>query len=160
MKKIQLTLGLAFLLVNTMVYGGGIVTNTNQSAAWVRMYARDASRDMDAVYYNPAGLTAFGKGLYFSINNLSLFSTRTIKNNYPYLNSSEYQGKVSAPLFPCLYGAYSTGKFVFSFGFNPVGGGGNATYDKGLPSFELAVSDLTPSLKPFGVTGYSSSVYF
>lgn len=160
MRKIKLIIGLTFLLVNTVVYGGGIVTNTNQSAAWVRMYARDASRDMDAVYYNPAGLTSLDKGLHFSLNNLSLFSTRTIKNNYPYLNSSEYKGKVSAPLFPCLYGAYSTGKFVFSFGFNPVGGGGNATYNKGLPSFELAVSDLTPSLKPFGVTGYSSNVYF
>jgi long-subunit fatty acid transport protein len=160
MKLFKASLGLAFLLVSVIAQGGGIVTNTNQSAAWVRMYARDASQDLDAVYYNPAGLTALGKGLYFSINNQSLFSTRTIKNNYPYLNSHDYIGNVSAPLFPGIYGAYSTGKFVFSLGFNPVGGGGNATYEDGLPSFELGISDLKPALASKGVTAYSSDVYF
>jgi len=160
MKHLRLSFGITFLLVSIIAQGGGIVTNTNQSAAWVRMYARDASRDLDAVYYNPAGLTALGKGIYFSLNNQSLFSTRTIKNNYPYLNSHEYIGNVSAPIFPSFYGAYSTGKFVFSFGFNPVGGGGNATYEDGLPSFELGVSDLKPALASKGVTNYSSDVYF
>ena len=160
MKPIKLTIVLALLFVSLVAQGGGIVTNTNQSAAWVRMFARDASRDLDAVYYNPAGLTALPKGLYFSANNLSLFSTRTIKNNYSALNSSEYTGDVSAPVFPTFYAIYRTGKIAVSFGFNPVGGGGNATYDKGLPSFELGVADLKPALAPKGVTGYSSDVYF
>lgn len=160
MKLLKLFLGATFLLVTVIVRGGGIVTNTNQSAAWVRMFARDASQDLDAVYYNPAGLTSLSKGIYFSLNNLSLLSTRRIKDNYPYLNSQSYIGDVSAPIFPCIYGAYSTGKFVFSFGFNPVGGGGSATYNKGLPSFELAISDLVPALQSFGVTGYNSNVYF
>jgi long-subunit fatty acid transport protein len=160
MKLFKASLGLAFLLVSVIAQGGGIVTNTNQSAAWVRMYARDASQDLDAVYYNPAGLTALGKGLYFSINNQSLFSTRTIKNDYSALNSHEYKGDVSAPIYPTIYAAYSTGKFVYSFGFNPVGGGGNATYDKGLPSFELGVADLKPGLAAKGVTAYYSDVFF
>jgi Long-chain fatty acid transport protein len=160
MKHLKLIIGTAFSLLSLIVQGGGIVTNTNQSAAWVRMYARDASTDIDAVYYNPAGLTMLGKGLFFSINNQTLFSTRTIKNNYPYLNSHEYIGNVSAPVFPGIYGAYSLGKVVFSVGFNPVGGGGNAVYEDGLPSFELGISDLKPALAAKGVTGYSSDVYF
>ncbi len=175
MKHLKMSFGIAFLLVNMLAQGGGIVTNTNQSAAWVRMFARDASRDLDAVYYNPAGLTALKKGLYFSLNNQSLFSTRRIKNNYypleykgytgtgtlsPGGSYKGYVGNVSAPVFPGIYAAYSTSKFVFSFGFNPVGGGGNAVYNSGLPSFELAVSDLVPSLSSFGVTGYNSEVYF
>jgi long-subunit fatty acid transport protein len=162
MKHLKLTIGLAFLLLNVMVYGGGIVTNTNQSAAWVRMFARDASTDLDAVYYNPAGLTALGKGFYFSLNNQFIFSKRYVKNNYPYLNNHEYIGDIVAPVFPGIYGAYSTGKFVFSFGFNVVGGGGSVVYNKGLPSFEIGVSDLIPSLSaaPNNVSAYSSDVYF
>jgi len=108
MKYLRLSFGVAFLLLSIIAQGGGIVTNTNQSAAWVRMYARDASRDLDAVFYNPAGLTALGKGLYFSINNQTLLSTRTIKNDYTALNSHDYKGNVSAPIFPGIYGAYST----------------------------------------------------
>ncbi|MCK7536356.1 MAG: hypothetical protein MZV63_37935 [Marinilabiliales bacterium] len=52
---------LALLFIGIMLFpffshAGGIVTNTNQSAAWVRMFARDASTGIDAVYFNPAGL--------------------------------------------------------------------------------------------------------
>ena len=162
MKHLKLTIGLTFLFISFITYGGGIVTNTNQSAAWVRMFARDASQDLDAVYYNPAGLTCLKKGIYFSINNQSIFSTRYIRNNYTYLNSHEYIGDIKAPVFPGLYAAYSTGKLVFSFGFTVVGGGGSAVYNKGLPSFEIGVSDLIPSLKaaPNNVTAYGADVYF
>jgi len=162
MKPIKLTIVLALLFVSLVAQGGGIVTNTNQSAAWVRMFARDASRDLDAVYYNPAGLTALKKGVYFSINNQTLFSKRYIKNDYPYLNSHEYVGKISVPIYPGFFAAYSTGKVVFSVGFTVAGGGGSATYDKGLPSFELGVSDLVPSLSaaPNNVSSYSADVNF
>ena len=48
---------LIFVVFSTQItFAGGIMTNTNQSAAWVRMLVRDASLGMDAVYYNPAGL--------------------------------------------------------------------------------------------------------
>jgi len=40
----------------TIVMAGGIVTNTNQSATYIRMLARDASTSIDAVYFNPAGM--------------------------------------------------------------------------------------------------------
>ena len=160
MKHLKLLLLTSFALCSFYVFGGGIVTNTNQSASWARMYARDASRDLDAVYYNPAGVTGLGQGLFLSLNNQSIISTRKISNNYPYLNNKDYKGDVSAPVFPQFYGVYGIGKFSFSFGFNPVGGGGNATYKSGLPSFELAISDLVPSLGTKGVTGYSTDVYF
>lgn len=160
MKTAQTSLISFLLCLPSFVFGGGIVTNTNQSASWVRMFARDASRDLDAVYYNPAGLTGLGKGYFFSLNNQSIFQKKSIDNNYPYLNSSEYNGNVSAPLFPSFYAAYSTGKFVFSAGFNPIGGGGSATFNRGLPSFEIGISDLVPALSSKGVTKYSSDVYF
>ncbi len=46
----------AFLLTSTM-FAGGILHNTNQSAMYTRMPARDATLGIDAVYYNPAGMT-------------------------------------------------------------------------------------------------------
>jgi long-subunit fatty acid transport protein len=64
------------------------------------------------------------------------------------------------PIFPGVYAAYKTGKFVFSFGWNPVGGGGGATFDKGLPTFEIPVSDLVPSLAKYGASAYSLDAYF
>ena len=44
------------------VLAGGLVTNTNQSAAFLRNPARDATIELDAVYYNPAGVAFLKKG--------------------------------------------------------------------------------------------------
>ncbi len=91
----------------------------------------------------------------------------------------EYIGKVSAPIFPGVYVAYNTGKFSFSAGFNPIGGGGGAKYKTGLPSFEMPISNVVPSLAislaPLdaafnsvtgtdpgfrNITGYTADIYF
>ncbi len=163
MKK-SLLLVFAAALLSTSLMAGGIMTNTNQSAAYARMLARNACLGIDAVYYNPAGLTKLKNGFYLSLNNQSIFQTKDVTNNYPYLHDTPnalYTGKVSAPVFPGVYAVYKMDKLAFSFGFNPVGGGGGATYDKGLPSFEMAISDLVPSLKPtFGVTDYKADINF
>ena len=161
MKKLT-TLFLAILLLPLLSYSGGIVTNSNQSASWVRMLCRDASTNIDAVYFNPAGLTKLSDGFYFSLTNQSITQTKTITNSYPYLNNNEFVGDVSAPLFPSIYAAYKLNKLAFSLGFNPVGGGGSAQYDQGLPSFETGISDLVPGLQAAGqnVTAYSIDSYF
>jgi len=147
---------------STSIFAGGIVTNTNQSAAYVRMLARDASCNIDAVFFNPAGLSLLKEGFHLSLSNQTIWQDRTINTNYPYLNSKEYKGTVFAPVFPSVYAAYKTGRVVFSGGFNAVGGGGGATFDKGLPSFEMSISDLVPGLQAQGipVTGYSTDLFF
>jgi long-chain fatty acid transport protein len=71
----------AFLLSGTM-FAGDILHNTNQSAMYTRMPARDATLGIDAVYYNPAGLTKLTDGFHFSINNQYISQTRTITSNY------------------------------------------------------------------------------
>jgi long-chain fatty acid transport protein len=153
-----LTLIIAISLVNA----GGIVTNTNQSASWVRILVREASTDIDAVYFNPAGLTKLPDGFHLSLNNQFITENRTVVNNYTYLNVNDYKGEATAPLFPGIYAAYKTGGLVFSAGFNVIGGGGSATYDRGLPSFELPPSDLVPGLQAAGqpVTAYSLKTFF
>ena len=159
MKRFTLTL-LTVLLAFSFVYAGGIVHNTNQSTAWTRMLVRDASIDIDAVFYNPAGLTKLKDGFHISISNQSVFQKKPISSTYPYLNNGEYEGVVSAPLFPSVYMAYKTGRWAFSLGFNPVGGGGSATFDKGLPSIETPIARTAHQFAPLGVTGYSADIFF
>ncbi len=184
MKKLT-SLILGFVCLTPLVFGGGIVTNTNQSAIWVRTLSRDASTGIDAVYFNPAGLVKLDNGLHFSLNSQTIFQSKDVTDDYQFLKGSpkKYLGDVKAPVFPSVYAAYKTGKFAVSFGFNPVGGGGGAEYDAGLPAFETRVADLVPILRgslaaldagfsnppPAGygfdpmfrnVTGYNADIYF
>jgi long-chain fatty acid transport protein len=158
---------LSVTFITGSLFAGGVVTNTNQSASWVRLPSRNASTSIDAVYFNPAGLMRLENGFHFSISNQTILQNKEVENFYTGpggafgLNQSLYKGKVTAPVFPSVYAAYKMDRLAFSLGFNPVGGGGGATFEKGLPSFELDASDLVPSLaSSMGATGYSLDAYF
>lgn len=162
-------LALTFSALAAVSYAGGIVHNTNQSASFIRMPARDASMGLDGVYYNPAGLTWLNNGFHISLSNQYITQTRNIKTTFPGLNRNEFEGGVVAPFFPSVYAVYKMNKFAFSFGFNPVGGGGSAKFDNGLPSFEMMVAAIPASLTAAGIptSTYSyatefegSSVYY
>lgn len=164
-KLLTITAG---LLITGSVMAGGLVTNTNHSAMFTRMQNRNTSTSIDAVYFNPAGLARLENGFYFSLNNQVVGQTKTITNDYPFLtgvsasNPREYIGNVSAPLFPAAYVAYKTGRLAVSAGFNPIGGGGGAVYETGLPSFEMDISELKPALTGMGLTTtqYAADIYF
>jgi len=160
MKKFTILL-LSMLMVVNVAYAGGLITNTNQSAAWSRMLIRDASTSIDAVYFNPAGLTKLADGFYVSINNQSIFQTQKLSVTHQSfgLNRFNYTGEVKAPVFPDLYVAYKTGKWAFSFGFNPIGGGGGAVFNNGVPMAELPIAALVPQFASLGVSGYSMDQY-
>ena len=79
----------AAMLITGSLLAGGLVTNTNQSAMFTRLQNRNASTDIDAVYFNPAGLTKLGNGFFVSINNQTITQTKTVTNNYPYLTGTE-----------------------------------------------------------------------
>ena len=155
---------IAAMLIAGNLLAGGLVTNTNQSAMFTRLQNRNASTGIDAVYYNPAGLTKLGDGFYLSLSNQVIGQTKTVGNNYSYLTGTprDYVGDVSAPIYPGVYVAYKTGKLAISAGFNPIGGGGGATYNDGLPSFEMPISDLKPLLSGMGLTTtqYAADIFF
>jgi long-chain fatty acid transport protein len=73
MRKILTIISLIF--ITGSLFAGGLVTNTNQSAAWVRLPSRNASSEIDAAYYNPAGLMKLDNGFHFSLNNQTVFQT-------------------------------------------------------------------------------------
>jgi long-chain fatty acid transport protein len=159
MRKILTIISAIF--ITGSLFAGGLVTNTNQSASWVRMPSRNASIEIDAAYFNPAGLMKLDNGFHFSLNNQTIFQTRTVESTYPYLNSGTFKGTITAPFFPSIYAVYKLDKLAFSVGFMPIGGGGGATYEDGLPSFEMSQSDLVPALAAkMGATAYKMDVYF
>jgi long-chain fatty acid transport protein len=67
----------AFLMLAPLVYAGGLLTNTNQSAQFIRMMSRNASLDIDAVYFNPAGLIKLRRRMAFCSLQPNNFSNET-----------------------------------------------------------------------------------
>jgi long-chain fatty acid transport protein len=163
----RLTIFLAFFMLANVAFSSGLLTNTNQSAQFIRMMSRNASLDIDAVYFNPAGLTKLEDGWHFSLNNQSIFQTKTVDSKFPLLNDSYYEGTVVAPVFPSAFAVYKKDKLAFSLGFGPIGGGGSAEFARGMPSFEIPVSKLVPALAgltqidpAMDVQGYDADLYF
>ncbi len=158
-----LVFSFAVLIAGNLI-AGGLVTNSNQSAMFTRLQNRNASTDIDAVFYNPAGLTKLGDGFFLSLNNQSIGQKRSAISENQFLTGhpKEFKGTINAPVFPGIYLAYNTGRFSFSAGFNPVGGGGGAEYKNGLPSFEEQIADIVPALSSQGIstTQYSADIYF
>lgn len=175
MKRI-LIIGFSLLLLVSMGFAGGMVHNSNHSADYIAMMNRNASTDVDAAFFNPAGLTKLNDGLSFYVSNQTVFQTRTVEAAFPAYNSSTFEGETFAPVFPNLYLVWKSGKMAISGGFMPIGGGGSAEFPNGLPSFDyllarlvgLPAAAISPALAPFGnITGYDvtasfigSSVYF
>ncbi len=146
------TLILLALMQAGFAMAGGLLTNTNQSIHFLRNPARDASTEIDAAYTNPAGLVKLSDGLHFSFNNQSAYQTRTITSTSPVFvynggsDTREFKGTASAPVIPSIMGAYKKGKWVLSGLIAVTGGGGKATFDKGLPSFESTIGKTTSIL--------------
>jgi long-chain fatty acid transport protein len=153
---------LVSLMIGAMAltsFAGGLLTNTNQSAQFVRMLSRNASTQIDAVYFNPAGLIMLEDGFHFSLNNQSIFQEKTVNSKFPLLNNGEYIGDVKAPVFPSGFAVYKMDNLAFSLGFGPVGGGGSATFERGLPSFEIPLTKVVPGLAGLNALGYNVTEY-
>ncbi|MCI1648828.1 MAG: hypothetical protein LKI39_03180 [Bacteroides sp.] len=137
-------ISIMMLIVSVSTFAGGILTNTNQHVAFLRMLARGASIDIDGVYYNPAGLSFLpADGFYLSLNGQSAYQTRVIDATFPLFpeegHHRHYKGTASAPFIPSIQAAYKKGNWVISGSFAVGGGGGKASFDSGLPMFDSKV---------------------
>ncbi len=154
MKKIT-WIAILMLIVSIPTFAGGYLTNTNQNVAFLRMIARGASTEIDAVYSNPAGLAFLANdGFQFSLNAQSAYQTREITADFlTYTNvdnktattpyNRHFKGTASAPVIPSVQAAYKMGDWVFSGSFAITGGGGKASFDQGLPMFyAMAMSGI------------------
>ena len=173
---------LVFLALSSSVKAGGLLTNTNQSIAFLRSLARNGAIGIDGVYSNPAGVAFLPNGLHISFNVQNAYQTRTINSGLtipaqqgsPYhqpfkLNGGnkdgikKFKGEASAPFVPSFQIAKNYDKWGFQMGFGIVGGGGKATFNGGLPSFERQIAMIPGMLASQGLTttepGYSVSSY-
>ena len=64
----KLLISAAALIVSTSTFAGGILTNTNQNATFLRNPARNAAIAIDGVYNNPAGIAFLEEGFHFSLS--------------------------------------------------------------------------------------------
>lgn len=165
MKKIA-TLLLAFATVATAT-AGGLMTNSNQSAAFLRSIARGTTLDTDAVYNNPAGTVFMTDGWHFGINNQMAMQTRATESFskhgdlYPGgFGLTEYKGEVFSPLIPSFHLTWKKNRWAIMVGMGVNGGGGEIEYDNGLASFERMFSVLPTAMSSLApVTDYNTDMY-
>ncbi|MBQ2007896.1 MAG: outer membrane protein transport protein [Alistipes sp.] len=158
LEKLLLAL-LGATICHTAVFAGGPMTNTNQSAAFLRSLARGTSLQSDAVYYNPAGVVFMDNGFHIGINDQMAKQTRTTSsslvmgNNLPGgFSETEFQGSVFSPLVPSVHFAWKHNRIALMAGMGVNGGGGTIKYDNGLASFERIVSSFPTLLTANGLT--------
>lgn len=176
-KKLLLALAAT---VTTPLYAGGLVTNTNQNAAFLRQLSQDAIIDITGLYMNPAGTAFLAPGAHVSFNIQNAKQSRDIATDFPLfaLNTKnhntlhEFKGDAYAPVIPSIQFSYNWEKWSINANFSLGGGGGKCEFDTGLGSFEAlyagqlmkTVSEaLTPIDNMYGTDfafgGYSLNAY-
>ena len=147
MKKI-LT-GVLSLMISASALAGGLLTNTNQNAAFLRNPAQEGAIGIDALYSNPAGVAFLSEGFHLSINWQMAAQQRIMTTTSPAFaagianngaTTKEFKGKAFTPIMPSFHAAYVFNeKWSASAAFTVTGGGGKCEFDNGLPMFEYMV---------------------
>lgn len=142
------------LLTTICIYAGGLLTNTNQHIAFLRMIARGASTQIDGAYYNPAGVVFMDNGLYISFNGQSAYQTRNINATCSLFpeGSRYYKGTASVPIIPSVFGVYKHNQWAISGFAGVIGGGGKASFDNGLPMFDSSVISAINTMSGGAIT--------
>ena len=177
MNPFKFTFIAASLAVSGSAFAGGLLTNTNQNIAFNRNFAREATIGIDGVYSNPAGVAFLENGFHLSLNFQNAYQTRTIESGItvpalattpfyqPFkLNGADangikrYEGKASVPILPSFQAAFNRDKWSFQAAFGLFGGGGKATFNDGLGSFERQIA-MIPALLAQNGMGSTTPAY-
>ena len=94
MTKKSFFIAITALATSIESFAGGILTNTNQSVAFLRNPARDGAIAIDGVYSNPAGVAFLDEGTHLSINWQAAWQTRSIDTWNPvFTMSKDFNGQ-------------------------------------------------------------------
>ena len=167
MKKFATTL--LFLAAAATASAGGLMTNSNQSAAFLRSIARGTSLEADAVYNNPAGVVFMADGFHLGLTNQIAWQTRQTESTFaPFAlgvgnNGSEtklFKGTVFSPIIPSFHLAYKKDRWAVMANLGVNGGGGRVKYKNGLASFERLITAMPLLLQQQGipVTQYATNM--
>ena len=154
--KRQLLLALAATGIALPTMAGGLVTNTNQNAAFLRQLSQDAIIDITGLYMNPAGTAFLAPGAHVSFNIQNAKQSRDIATTFPLfaLNTNnpdkthKFEGDAYAPVIPSIQFSYNWEKWSVNANFALGGGGGKCEFDQGLGSFEALYAGQLAQLVP------------
>lgn len=126
------------------IQAGGLVTNSNQNAAFLRQMSQDAIIDITGIYLNPAGTAFLSNGWHVSANIQNAKQSRDITTDFPLFQYNrqqpytphEFEGDAYAPVIPSIHASYNHDKWSVNASFSLGGGGGKCEFDQGLGSFE------------------------
>lgn len=145
----NLLISFAMLIVSLPTIAGGLLTNTNQNAAFLRNPARGAVIAIDGVYSNPAGIAFLPEGFHLSLSWQAAWQKRQITANLG--TEKLFEGEAKAPVIPSFQAAYVfNDKWSLSAQFAIGGGGGKCEFADGLPMFEQVIAGLAGS-KPYSL---------
>ena len=162
MKKLFL-IGATALMVSNSPFAGGILTNTNQNATFLRNPARNAAIAIDGVYSNPAGIAFLPEGFHLSVSWQAAWQQRLMDVNNPLFGMNadgkganrSFKGETQAPVIPSFQAAYVINdKWSVSAQFAVGGGGGKCEFEQGLPMFEELIGG---TLYKAGASSYALS---
>ena len=154
MKKFLL-IGAAALMVSNSTFAGGILTNTNQNATFLRNPSRNAAIAIDGVYNNPAGIAFLPQGFHLSVSWQAAWQKRLmdVNNQLFGMNADgkgtgrEFVGETNAPVIPSVQAAYVINdKWSVSAQFAVGGGGGKCEFAEGLPMFEELIGSAAAGI--------------
>ncbi len=156
-----------YMIFPLLASAGGLLTNTNQSAAFLGQFARGTTLDCDAVYYNPAGTVFMTDGWHLGLNwqqsiqrriNDSTFDLFANNKNGNGTSHRQFVGKTYAPFVPSFHLVYKKDRLSLMSSFAFGGGGGSVEYADGLSSFESTIASSLAA-KGFSKVPYSLDMY-
>ena len=153
MKK-RILSALIALIPSATLLAGGLTTNTNQNAAYLRQLSQEAIIDITGLYMNPAGTAFLAPGYHFSLNIQSAKQDRDIETTFPLMQYSHkdpsatrlFHGEANAPIIPSFQFSYNWEKWSVNANFAIGGGGGKCEFDNGLDGHDPGSGYGTKSL--------------
>lgn len=166
MKKKTTLLAMMATTATAQVWAGGLVTNTNQNAAFLRQLSQEAIIDITGLYMNPAGTAFLAPGGHLSFNIQNAKQSRDITTTFPLfaLNTADhsqshaFKGDAYAPVIPSLQYSHNWEKWSINANFALGGGGGKCEFDRGLGSFEALYAGQLVQLVPAAVNAQLGQV--
>ena len=122
----KLVIGFVFTAFGAAtMMAGGLLTNTNQSASFLRQISQDATIDITSNINNPAGAAFLDNGFHLSINLQNAKQTREVDTTFPLfaynINNNQpthlYKGDAYAPVLPSFQLAYVKDRWSVSANF-------------------------------------------
>jgi long-subunit fatty acid transport protein len=119
---------------------GGIFSNSNQSAEYIRSFDRNSAIDnADIVFYNPAGTVNLRPGFSFNVSNQSILQRTTVRTlDNPVLGERTYRSDNPAWLMPNAYAVYRKDHWAVFTALETIGATAVRRWPDGLPSLDLA----------------------